>query len=193
MIIRTYKKIREEGLIISSSGFLVRSMLNKIDFSQPIKILETGSGNGVFTRAIIPRLAAGSELHISELKTEYNCYLEKLIAQNPKKDITLFNGCVLDVLAANQNYDVIISSLPLKNFTRLNDGDVFLNRVIESFKSSLKDGGTYLQYQYFKSNKHDIERVFGKRMDEISFVPLNILPAFVYNMTKLPAREQQEA
>jgi phospholipid N-methyltransferase len=184
VIIKTYKKIREEGLIISSSGFLVRSMLNKIDFSQPLKILETGSGNGVFTKAIIHRLAAGSE---------FNGQLKQLIDKNPEKNITLYNGCILNVLAGNNDYDVIISSLPLKNFTRLNDGDVFLNRVIESFKSSLKDGGTYLQYQYFKSNKQDIERVFGKRMDEISFVPLNILPAFVYNMTKLPATcEQRE-
>jgi hypothetical protein len=42
----------------------------------------------------------------------------------------------------------------------------------------------YLQYQYFMSNKVDIERIFGKTMDEVNFVPLNILPAFVYSMTK---------
>jgi hypothetical protein len=34
------------------------------------------------------------------------------------------------------------------------------------------------------SNKGDIERIFGKAMNEVSFVPLNILPAFVYSMTK---------
>jgi hypothetical protein len=51
-------------------------------------------------------------------------------------------------------------------------------------RHGLKDGGIYLQYQYFKSNKSDIEQVFGKKMDDVSFVPLNILPAFVYSMSK---------
>ncbi len=194
MLLKTVKKIREEGLIVSSSGFLVRAMLNKIDFSRPLKILETGSGKGVFTREIINKLADGSELHISEIKTEYNCHLEKLIAQHPEKHITLYNGCVTDVLKENNEYDVVISSLPLQNFTRMNDDNEFLHRIIESFRGCLKDGGTYLQYQYFMSNKRDIELIFGKNMDEISFVPLNILPAFIYNMTKLPAPcEQQEA
>ncbi len=194
VLLKTVKKIREEGLIVSSSGFLVRAMLNKIDFSRPLKILETGSGKGVFTREIINKLADGSELHISEIKTAYNCYLEQLIAEHPEKQITLYNGCVTDVLKQNNDYDVIISSLPLKNFTRMNDNNAFLDRIIASFEACLKDGGTYLQYQYFMSNKRDIERIFGKDMDEVSFVPLNILPAFIYNMTKLPAPcEQQEA
>jgi len=193
VVLKKLKKIREEGLIVSSSGFLVRAMLNKIDFSRPLKILETGSGKGVFTREILSKLADGSELHVSEIKTEYNCYLEELIAAHPDKNIELHNGCVTNLLSLHKDYDVIISSLPLKNFTRLNDNGEFLERIISCFKGGLKEGGTYLQYQYFLSNKGDIERVFGKSMDEISFVPFNILPAFVYNMTKLPACEQQKA
>lgn len=191
MLLNTWKKlnrnIREEGLIVSSSGFLVRAMLDKIDFSQPLKILETGSGSGVFTREIVNRLSDGSELHISEIKEEYNSCIEELITANPTKDIRLYNGCVTELLASRDCYDVVISSLPLYSFTRMGDDKHFLNRVIEGYRSCLKDGGVYLQYQYFLSNKSDIERVFGKAMDEVSFVPLNILPAFVYNMKKTPA------
>lgn len=181
---RVNRNIREDGLIVSSSGFLVRAMLDKIDFSRPIKILEAGSGRGVFTREIVSRLAQGSVLHVSEIKAEYNCWIDPLIAAHPDKHIVLDNGCVTRLLRDNRDYDVIVSSLPLQSFTRLPDGRAFLESIIEGFRAALKDGGTYLQYQYFMGNKSDIERVFAKPMDDVSFVPFNILPAFVYRMHK---------
>ena len=188
MVFALYKNvrrnIREDGLITSSSGFLVRAMLDKIDFGRPLRILEIGSGKGAFTREIIRRMDEASELHVSEIKAEYNPWIERLIAANPGKRVQLYNGCVTDLLNRRNEYDVIVSSLPLKNFERMDDGGAFLERVIEGFEASLKEGGSYLQYQYFRSNKGDIERIFGKRMDESIFVPLNIPPAFVYNMTK---------
>lgn len=188
MVINLYRKIKrsiqEDGLIVSSSGFLVRSMVGRIDFDRPLRILEIGSGKGPFTREIIRRMSPDSQLDVCEIKTEYNLWIEELIARNPDKHVTLYNGCVTELLHQPAHYDVIVSSLPLKNFERMNDQNAFLNRVIEGFRFALKDGGIYLQYQYFLSNKADIERIFGKRMDEVDFVPLNILPAFVYSMTK---------
>ncbi len=183
-----YRKIKrnitEDGLIISSSGFLVNTMLNKVDFSRPLRILEIGSGRGAFTKEIIRRMTDDSVLDVCEIKTEYNPWIEEMISSNPGKRITLYNGCVTERLIDPDKYDVIVSSLPLKNFEKFNDSNAFLYRVIEAFKFGLKDGGIYLQYQYFKSNKSDIENIFGKKMDDVDFVPLNILPAFVYSMTK---------
>ncbi len=196
MIVSLYRKIKtninEDGLIVSSSGYLVRNMLEKIDFSRPLKILELGSGRGAFTREIIRRMNCESELHVCEIKAEYNIWIEALMAASPEKNITLHNCCVTRMMQGSEEYDVIVSSLPLKNFTRLHDDNRFLLEVIEGFHRSLKTGGSLVQFQYFRSNKGDIERVFGKRMDAVSFVPLNILPAFVYNMTKpVPGCEKE--
>ncbi|MDO8272562.1 MAG: hypothetical protein Q7U82_11700 [Gammaproteobacteria bacterium] len=188
MAINFYRKIRrnisEDGLIVSSSGFLVNTMVGKIDFSRPLKILEIGSGKGPFTREIIRRMSTDSTLVVCEIKSEYNPWIERLMEEHPHKQVRLHNGCVTGLLTAPELYDVIVSSLPLKNFTKMNDQNAFLYRLIAGFKFALNNGGIYLQYQYFKSNKADIEAVFGKEMDEIDFVPLNILPAFVYSMTK---------
>ena len=188
MAINFYRKIKrsiqEDGLIVSSSGFLVNSMVGKIDFSRPLRILEIGSGKGPFTREIIRRMSPDSQLDVCEIKSEYNPWIHALIAENPDKYVTLYNGCVTELLNKPDYYDVIVSSLPLKNFERMKDQNAFLYRIIQGFKFALKDGGIYLQYQYFRSNKADIETVFGKVMDEVDFVPLNILPAFVYSMTK---------
>lgn len=171
-------------MIAGSSGFLVDSMLRDIDFSRPLRILEIGSGKGPFSREIIRRMSPDSELDIVEIKTEYNPWIEQLIASHPDKKVSLHNGCITEFLADSRQYDVIVSSLPLRNFERFDDDGAFLTRVIEAFRNSLKDAGVYLQYQYFRSNKEDIERIFGKTMEDVRFVPLNILPAFVYCMIK---------
>jgi phospholipid N-methyltransferase len=186
--INFYKKIKrnisEDGLIVGSSSFLVNSMVSKIDFNKPLRILEIGSGKGPFTRELIRRMSIDSFLDVSEIKDEYNPWIERLIRDNPLKHVQLFNGCVTELLKRPDYYDVIVSSLPLKNFSRMNDQNAFLYRLIEGFRFALSEGGIYLQYQYFRSNKADIEAVFGKEMDHVDFVPLNILPAFVYSMTK---------
>lgn len=188
MLVKIYRNIRrnitEDGLIVSSSGFLVRAMVGKIDFSRPLRILEIGSGRGAFTREIIRRMSDSSELDVCEIKSDYNIWIQQIMAQNPAKQVNLHNCCVTQLLTQADKYDVILSSLPLKNFEGMNDNNVFLYRVIEALRHGLKEGGIYLQYQYFKSNKADIESIFGKPMDDINFVPLNILPAFVYSMTK---------
>ena len=177
------RNIKEDGMVVSSSGYLVRTMVGKIDFSHPQRILEVGSGKGVFTREIINRMHPESELHVSDIKRGYNPWIKRMITENPARSITLYNECVTQMLQHPEYYDVIVSSLPLKNFECREDSNAFLHKVIECLKYSLKVGGMYLQYQYFLSNKDDIEKIFGKTMDEISFVPLNLLPAFIYSMT----------
>lgn len=188
MVTDLYRKIRknihEDGLIVSSSTFLVKSMLSRVDFSQPLRVLEIGSGKGAFTREIIRRMSPDSTLDICEIKVEYNPWIERIIASHPERTVRLHNQCVTRFLQENGTYDVIISSLPLKNFERMKDNNAFLHSVLQSFHQGLRDGGHYLQYQYFRSNLSDIERIFGKTVDAVTFVPLNILPAFVYHMTK---------
>jgi phospholipid N-methyltransferase len=178
------RTIIEDGMIVSSSAFLVRTMLDRVDFSQDLRILEIGSGKGAFTGEIIRRMSPRSTLDVSEIKSEYNPWIERLISENSDKHVKLYNSCVMRLLKDAESYDVIVSSLPLKNFESRKDDNAFLHSMIGALKHGLKDGGLYLQYQYFLSNKSDIERIFGKAMDEITFVPLNILPAFVYSMTK---------
>lgn len=188
MLIKLYKNlkknIREDGLIVNSSGFLVRAMLAKVDFSKDLRILEIGSGKGPFTRQLVSQMSPGSTLDVCEIKAEYNPWIERIIAGNPRKTVRLHNCCVTELLREADHYDVIISSLPLKNFEDRSTRNAFLFKVLHAVQYGLKEGGVYLQYQYFKSNQTDIEQVFGKSMDTVSFVPLNILPAFVYEMSK---------
>ncbi len=188
MLMRFYRQIRrnirEDGLIVNSSGFLVRAMLDRVDFSRRLRILEIGSGRGAFTRELVARMTADSLLDVCEIKAEYNPWVERIIEANPGKPVFLYNCCVTELLTVADQYDVVISSLPLKNFEDPLTSNAFLYQTLRAVQHGLKEGGLYLQYQYFKSNQSDIELVFGKAMDDVSFVPLNILPAFVYQMSK---------
>jgi len=194
MLLKLYHKIRkniqEDGLIVDSSSFLVNAMIRHIDFDRPIKVLEIGSGRGAFTSQLLQRLNPQSHLDICEIKQEYNPYIESLITQHPDKSVQLHNCCVTTLLSRPDYYDFVLSSLPLKNFEDNDSENAFLNQIIQGVQHSLVENGTYLQYQYFRSNQKDIERIFGKAMDEVSFIPLNILPAFVYQIRKQAAAMQ---
>ena len=188
MLIQLYRhiqrNIKEDGLIVSSSRFLVSAMLKRVDFSRDLRILELGSGRGAITDQLIQRMSNGSSLDICEIKSEYNDSIHRLMASHPDKQVALYNSCVTQLLTRPGHYDVIISSLPLKNFEDAASANAFLYQILNAVQYGLREGGLYLQYQYFKSNQSDIEQVFGKSMDDVSFVPLNILPAFVYQMSK---------
>lgn len=194
MLLKLYQNIRkniqEDGLIVDSSSFLVNAMIRYIDFDRPINVLEIGSGRGAFTTQLLQRLNPQSHLDICEIKQEYNPYIEALIKQHPDKSVRLHNCCVTTLLAQADNYDFVLSSLPLKNFEDSQSDNAFLNQIIQGVQHSLVENGTYLQYQYFRSNQKDIERIFGKAMDDVSFIPLNILPAFVYQIRKQAAAMQ---
>ncbi len=187
MVTSLYQKFRraidEEGMLVTSTGFLANAMLRDIDFSRPLKILEMGSGKGPMTREILRRMSSDSTLDICEIKADYNPWIERLMQAHPDKQATLYNECATDFLEPeDRQYDVIISSLPLRTFERA-DGGAFMNRVLECFRNRLRENGVYAQYQYFMSNKDDIERVFDRPVDRIRFVPLNLPPAFVYHLT----------
>ncbi|MEX0618176.1 MAG: hypothetical protein WDZ76_11365 [Pseudohongiellaceae bacterium] len=188
MPVKLYQRLRrnisEDGLIMSSSVFLVNAMIRRIDFHRDLRILEIGSGRGVFTKKLAAKMSAGSQLDVCEIKQVYNPYIEAIIRNHSDKKITLSNDCITQLADSTEKYDVILSSLPLKNFASREDNNAFLYKVIRGFESNLKTGGIYLQYQYFRSNKADIENIFGKKMNDISFVFLNVLPAFVYSITK---------
>ena len=176
--------ITEDGLIVRSSRFLVREMMQRIDFSRDLHILEIGSGKGVFTRQLAERMTPDSRLDVCEVNTSYNPWIQEIIENFSGKQIALYNQCITEYWQTPRQYDVILSSLPLKNFAGRNDNKAFLQQVVSGFESNLKPGGKFLQYQYFRSNYKDIEAAFGKKMNETSFVLLNVLPAFVYSMTK---------
>ena len=177
------KNIVENGLFIQSWIFLVNKIIKKIDFKKDISILEIGSGKGCFTKKIIKKMSKNSSLDIFEIKKEYNKHILKNI-KNKNANISIYNNCIsrLENITNYKKYDYIISSLPLRNFEIFFKNEKMLKNILKQIKNSLKKNGTYIQYQYSKNNKKDIEEIFQKSLDEIDFEFFNIPPAFIYTI-----------
>ena len=56
------KNIRQIGSIFPSSRFVVRKMIEPIDFEKKITILELGSGTGVITKQLLEKINSESTL-----------------------------------------------------------------------------------------------------------------------------------
>jgi phospholipid N-methyltransferase len=69
--------------------------------------------------------------------------------------------------------DCILSGLPFTNFSQS-----LRDRILDGVLEALKPGGLFIAFQYSPHMKNQLSRRFAKV--ELSFVPLNIPPAFVY-------------
>lgn len=173
---QTFHNFRTKGTICSSSKYLVRRMLRKIDFSKDLRIIQLGSGKGVFLKRILKKMTKNSTLTVFEIDASYNKYVKNI--HDPR--LTFLNESAenLDKYIQNSPADVIVSTLP---FGSLPDetGEIILKKS----EKALKKGGLFLQYQYFLNNMKMIERIFHKEA-KLSFEPLNIPPAFIYKIQK---------
>ncbi|MEU2281653.1 class I SAM-dependent methyltransferase [Streptomyces sp. NPDC013178] len=88
---------------------------------RPPAVLEAGAGTGAVTRALIPQLPRGSLLDIVEPNPLLAVRLRNLVATHPYPAGSLAQLSVhqayVDELDTDQRYDVIISGLPLTDFT----------------------------------------------------------------------------
>lgn len=170
--IERFKKMKQVGSVAPSSSFLINKMLADIDFSKDLNILELGAGDGVFTKALLERSTINSKIESYEIN---NVFIEVLNKIQDKR-LTIKGECVSTIKEySNQQFDVILSSLPLANLNKTLKEE-FLNQS----KRLLKEDGIFLQYQYLPTDFSRIKSVFGKA--KLKFCFLNLPPAFIYQV-----------
>lgn len=171
-----FKSKREVGALSPSSKFLGKKMCSKIDFDKANLIVELGPGNGVFTKEILKRMKPNAKLISIEIN-EYFCQKIKSSIQDNR--LVLINGTAEKIqdYITEQGYekaDYIISSLPLTVIPK-----ELKEKILNASLSALDSEGSFVQFQYslnalklLKNNFDDVK---------LSFAPLNIPPAFVYD------------
>lgn len=167
--LRSPKKI---GSITPSSPFLAQAMFKTVDWQSVQTIVELGAGTGVFTRQIHARKLNRCEAIIFECDDDMRRRLQRLYPdfhyyENAK------NICA-DIRALGlTQVDCIISGLPFANFSQS-----LRNCILEGVVNSLKPGGQFIAFQYSLQMKKQLNERF--KNVELSVVPLNLPPAFVY-------------
>lgn len=136
-----------------------------------VTVLELGAGTGVFSTGLIRRGISENNLTLIENDPEFSKFLEKHF---PKSRI--ISDCVLDV-TFDQQYDCIISSLPMKNFSK-----ALQEQLLQCAISVLKPGGLLIQYSYvpwWPFKNHEIQKVSR------GFILKNFPPAHIFTYRKV--------
>ncbi|WP_088187176.1 methyltransferase [Desulfosporosinus sp. FKA] len=160
------------GSVTPSSKFLAAKMLEPLDWRSIRAIAELGAGTGVITKYIQAfkhpdcKAAVFEKDHEmrSKLKT---CYPEMMYFEDAL-------GLSEQLQAAEiGSLDVVVSGLPFALFETS-----VRKRIVDAVIDSLKPNGIFVTFQYSLQMKTMLINNFSQV--EISFVPLNIPPAFVY-------------
>ncbi|HJV47311.1 MAG TPA: methyltransferase domain-containing protein, partial [Bacillota bacterium] len=170
------KSPKRVGSITPSSTFLANAMLRHVDWRNTNSIVELGAGTGVFTRHINRKKKDSCVGIIYEQDVEMQRRL--------KVSYPHFNFCTTaetiqrDLENLNINgVDCVISGLPFANFDQS-----LRNRIMDGVVRSLKPGGSFIAFQYSKQMMDQLEDIFT--YVDLSFVPFNFPPAFVYHCKK---------
>lgn len=169
------KNWRSVGSVLPSSKFLVKKMLQTVDFDKADATMELGAGSGIVTQELLRNMKNNSKLIVFETNTDFYNSLKKV--KDPRIEVYNQSAVNLQKYLGEKQVDYIISGIPLANLSKSDKKD-----LLHSSYKVLKSNGRYIQFQYSLESKGDLEKVFDKVT--VDFTPLNIPPAFVFSCLK---------
>jgi phosphatidylethanolamine/phosphatidyl-N-methylethanolamine N-methyltransferase len=137
------------GAILPSGRQLARTLARYVD--QPAapsrRIMEVGPGTGAVTRQIIGAMQPLDRLDLVELNDSFVLRLESCFKSDPHfqpvADRTRILHCPVQELPGDGKYDVIISGLPLNNFSA-----ELVQKILQILLNLLAPGGTLSFFEY---------------------------------------------
>jgi phospholipid N-methyltransferase len=113
----------------------------------PKRILEAGPGTGAVTRTIAKAMRPEDRLDLVELNDSFVACLTQGLADDPMlkqvADRTRVLHCAVEALPGESPYDVIVSGLPLNNFSA-----AAVECILGKFAELLRPGGTLSFFEY---------------------------------------------
>jgi phospholipid N-methyltransferase len=171
------KQGKNIGAVAPSSKFLVKKMVEPIDFTNVKCIVEFGPGTGTITLELLNKMPEDSILLAFEINKEFCDKLQEI--KDPRIKIISDSAENLENYLLQNNItkvDYIVSSLP---FAMIPNGIV--KNILRVVKKVLSPAGTFIQYQYSLNVYRKLKNTF-KNVD-LDFTPMNIPPAFVFTCT----------
>jgi len=169
------RNIKTVGTITRSSKYLCKGMIEPVDFKKADVIVELGAGDGVVTEHILKNMKPDAKLFAFEVNKPF-CDLMRDKFKGDKRLIVVEDSAaiVADILKSHniEQADYIISAIPFVSLP-----DELGYEIVNACKDVLKSKGLYIQIHYSLLMKKMYKKVFGNV--DVSFVPLNIPPAFV--------------
>ncbi|WP_033319307.1 class I SAM-dependent methyltransferase [Streptomyces yerevanensis] len=153
-LIEAARDLRTTGAIAPSGKALARALIDPVraQAPRPLAVLEAGAGTGAVTRTLIPELPRASRLDIVEANPRFAARLRHLVTTHPdlaaRPAQVNVHQTYVEQLDTDQRYDVIVSGLPLTNFTPVQVG-----RIMARYMELLHPGGTLTYFAYLGTCK----------------------------------------
>ncbi|MDD2620487.1 MAG: methyltransferase domain-containing protein [Syntrophomonadaceae bacterium] len=160
------------GSLTPSSRFLANKMLECIDWNTVRALAELGAGTGIFTKYIYRLKHPDCKVAVFEkdkvMRSEIAARYSKL---SYFEDVLYLTQNVKSI--GIKSLDVVVSGLP---FALIEES--VRENIIEQVIKILKPKGIFVAFQYSLQMKPLLLKKYSQV--DISFVPFNFPPAFVY-------------
>src|ERR1700719_3586119 len=169
-----FRHPRMLGSIVPSSRFLIKQVLEPIDWAQARVIVEYGPGVGSITAEILRRMRPDATLIAIETNPEFVRFLRS----TEDERLHVVEGSAESVGQALRQHghakaSYIISGIPFSTISA-----PLRERILRMTCSVLEPNGSFLVYQFSTRVFSDLQRIFRPVRHE--FEPLNVLPAHLF-------------
>src|SRR5947207_7005659 len=170
-----FRHPRMLGSIVPSSRFLIKQLLQPINWARADVIVEYGPGVGGNTAEVLRQRRPDATLIAIEMNPDFVKYLRSSFTDKRLRVVEGSAVSVDEILRrfgyARANY--IISGIPFSTIPA-----PLRERILRKTCDVLESGGAFLVYQFSTRVLQDLKRVFGYVGRR--FEPLNVLPAHLF-------------
>jgi phospholipid N-methyltransferase len=170
-----FRHPRMLGSIVPSSRFLIKQLLEPINWARARVVVEYGPGVGGITAEVLRHMRADAVLIAIEMNPDFVSYLRETIP-DPRLHVVEGSAEAVDEILPRFGFaraDYIISGIPFSTIPA-----PLREQILRKTRDVLEAGGAFLVYQFSTRVFEDLKRIFGYVGRR--FEPLNLLPAHLF-------------
>ncbi|HWJ34285.1 MAG TPA: rRNA adenine N-6-methyltransferase family protein [Steroidobacteraceae bacterium] len=170
-----FRHPRMLGSIVPSSRFLIKQLLEPIDWTQARVIVEYGPGVGGITAEVLRRMRPDAVLIAIETNPEFVSFLRSSTKDERLHVVEASAESVDEILRqhGHEKASYIISGIPFSTIPA-----PVRERILRKTCGVLEPRGSFLVYQFSTRVLQDLQRIF--RYVRRGFEPFNVLPAHLF-------------
>jgi phospholipid N-methyltransferase len=163
------------GSIVPSSRFLIKQLLEPINWGRARVIVEYGPGVGGITAELLRHMRPDATLVAIEMNPDFVRYLRDSFTDQRLQVVEGSAESVDDILLrfGHRRANYIISGIPFSTIPA-----EVRERILRKTCDVLEPGVAFLVYQFSTRVLQDLKRIFGYVARR--FEPLNVLPAHLF-------------